>query len=377
MKIAIISLPLSYNYGGYLQCFALMETLRKMGHEVFFLQRENGVTQSFFKLLTDNIKSGLERFGLGEIVYFLEIKTNMGLYYKTKNFRAFVKKYIGNISPILKDTEYTKKYCEKKGIEAYITGSDQIWRGKYSRSVNDAFLGFAPYWALKFSYAPSFGTNEWEFTKEQTVFIEHQLNSFKAVSVREMDGVKLLENNIRLDKNPQIVLDPTMLLSKDRYLEISKNEPLRNGVLTYILNADDKKKLFIETFCYEQGMEHYSVINPLTNTNQIAGGQGFSIEQWLAGFRDAEFVMTDSFHAVVFSIIYNKPFWVFENTERGNSRIYSLLSMFGCEDRFILKNDDYNKIDWMHPIDWTKINETKDMMVNKSVEFLKMALNND
>ena len=202
MRIAIISLPLSYNYGGYLQCYALMETLRLMGHDVFYLQRENGRNPSKIKRIVDSTKGLLEYTGLGELVYFFEKKTNTGIFYKTRNFRLFVQKYIKSISPVLRTTQQVKEYCLKQEIDAYITGSDQIWRGEYQRSVNDAFLGFAPVNALKIAYAPSLGTSVWEFSEQDTLLIEKLLNTFHAISVREQDGADLLKEHLKLNIDP-------------------------------------------------------------------------------------------------------------------------------------------------------------------------------
>ena len=376
MRIAIISLPLSYNYGGYLQCYALMEILRELGHEVYYLQREKG-KQSSLKKIIDSFKSICEHIGLENIIYTFEKQTNSGLFYKTKYFRLFTRKYIKTISPVLRSTKDIQNYCKKHDIQAYITGSDQIWRGSYSRSINDAFLGFAPKDSIKIAYAPSFGSDNWEFTEEQTDFIENQLNTFKAISVREKDGIKLLEKNIKLNITPIVVLEPTLLLSKEHYLNITKQVPYRKGVLTYILNNNEKKAHIINEFCKKRNLQSYSVINPKTNSNTIKGAQGYPIEDWIAGFRDANFVMTDSFHAIVFSIIFNKPFWVFENEARGNSRLKNILQLFECNDRFISTQEDLNTIEWERPIDWNKINYIKDIQTKKSLDFLKNALYND
>ena len=92
MKIAIISLPLSYNYGGYLQCYALMETLRNMGHEPYYLQREKALPLPVSKRIVDKVKQLMEYVGLKSLLYFFEKRTNSGLFYKTKNFRDFTKR---------------------------------------------------------------------------------------------------------------------------------------------------------------------------------------------------------------------------------------------------------------------------------------------
>lgn len=374
MRIAIISLPLSYNYGGYLQCYALMETLREMGHQVYFLQRENTPTPSVVKTLLDGIKRIMEMCGLKCLVYAFEKKTNSGLFYKTRNFREFTRLYIKTCSPVLRTTEQVRDFCKSHHINAYITGSDQIWRGKYSRSVNDSFLGFASRTALKIAYAPSFGSDKWEYNAEQTDFINNQLKTFSAISVREASGIKLLQDNVCLSCTPKLVLDPTFLLNKEHYEKIAQCEARRYGVLTYILNNDAIKQNMITSFCTDLNLQSYSVINPNTNSTTVRGGQGYKVEQWIAGFRDASYVITDSFHATVFSIIFNKPFWVFENESRGNSRLLNILQMFGCEGRLVSFDMNLESVDWTTPVDWERVNKKKDCLIKESLSFLRKAL---
>ena len=278
---------------------------------------------------------------------------------------------------MLRNTEDVLHYCKKHRIEAYITGSDQIWRKQYSRSIFDAFLGFAPMEAIKIAYAPSFGTNQWDFNEEETQFIQQQLNTFRAISVREKDGIRLLDENVKLRLTPQYVLDPTFLLPKEHYLEMAQDVPQRSGVLTYVLNSNEKKEKAIKNFCERNRLDAYSVINPKTNTDCIADGQGYPVEHWLAGFRDASYVMTDSFHATVFSIIFNKPFWVFENAARGNSRLLDVLRTFGCEERLVEEDADWEQCDWTQDLNWEKINEIKNALIHDSLIFLKEALGNN
>lgn len=377
MKVAIISLPLLYNYGGYLQCYALMETVRVLGHEVVFIQREKGEHDSFKKRSVNIIKTAFENIGLGQLVYLVEKMTNTGLYYKTKNFRAFKKKYIKDVSPYFSSSDAISSFCSKKNYNAYITGSDQIWRKYYTRSINDAFLGFAPENSIKIAYAPSFGTNEWEFDPEETNFIEKQLATFMAISVRENEGVNLLNGHVKLKTKVFHVLDPTFLISINKYLEIAKASKRRKGILSYLLNNDSFKSLILDKVCSYYNEAKFSVINPLTNTSKIAGAQGYPIEDWIAGFRDATCIVTDSFHATVFSIIFNKPFWVIENKQRGNSRLLDILELFECNDRFITSDTDIEYFDFGKSVKWDKINNIKEQMKTKSMNFLVNALKND
>lgn len=165
-KIAIISLPLMYNYGGFLQAYALMETLRQMNYDVTFLQRENYKKKSLIKVLIFKIKTLIEKIGLGKFVYIIEKQTNSGLFYKTLPFRKFIKLYIKKQSPAIQSTTDLIAYCKKEAFDIYIAGSDQIWRKEFTPSIEDAFLNFvAQTEGIKISYAASLGTDKWTFSK--------------------------------------------------------------------------------------------------------------------------------------------------------------------------------------------------------------------
>lgn len=374
-KVGIISLPLMYNYGGFLQSYALMEFLRIKGFLPILLIRGHNQNLSIFKLTINIFKNILERMGAGGLVYFIEKKTNSGLYFKTKNFRQFKKLYIRDLSPNFTDSEKLKKYCQQQKFDYYITGSDQIWRKAYMPSLEDAFLNFAPKDAIKLAYAPSFGTDRWDFDKMETEFIEKALNSFKAVSVREKDGINMLINHVRLTISPRYVLDPTFLLPVEHYIDLSDKQCIRDGTLLYMLSLDDKKSEFIRYFSETYCQQLYTVINPETNcNNSIKDGQGYPVEQWLAGFRDASYVLTDSFHAIVFSIIFQKPFWVFENPQRGNSRLNNILDTFELRGRLIKIDTDWSSINWQADIAWDKINIKKQELLNESVNYLISVL---
>lgn len=376
-KVAIISLPLMYNYGGFLQAYALMETLRRMGYDVTFLQRERNARKSGIKKMIDRSKAIIEKIGLGNLVYTIEKQTNSGLFYKTLPFRQFVKSYIKKQSPILRSTDELIAYCKKEAFNIYITGSDQIWRKDFAPSVEDAFLNFTTVLGkhTKISYAASLGTDEWTFSKTESKIIEKSLNDFRAISVREEKGKQLLKENLHIKKEINTVLDPTFLLTCEDYIKIADSNLHRKGILTYILNMDNNKSLLLQDIKTHTGCSSFSVINPETNkSSNIKTSQGYPVEQWLSGFRDADYVFTDSFHATVFSIIFNRPFWVLENAMRGNSRLTNILEIFELTDRFLPSTTKLSEIDWKRPINWEKVNLIKVQRIADSKMFLKNAI---
>ena len=250
-------------------------------------------------------------------------------------------------------------------FDVLIVGSDQIWRPVYILNIDEAYLGFAKDWDVRrIAYAASFGVADWsEYSDEQTVVCRNLAQKFDVVSVREDSGGGLCRNYLGVDAVH--VLDPTMLVDIKHYIRhinsCKKRYPKRM-CLAYILDeADDKLNVFNNIVEYRDFKiclwKNVSIKNP-------------TVEEWLKGFHDAEFVFTDSFHGCVFSIIFNKPFWVIGNKERGNARFDSLLKQFNLESRRI-DVSEINDINLTEPVDWVKVNSIKKEWQTKSVKFIK------
>ena len=336
MKIGILTLPLHTNYGGILQAYALQTVLERMGHEVFIIEKKQlplslplyKMPYSYGKRIAKNILG--HKFPI-----FYEQECNRERPIIRQHTDRFIRKYIHlkqykNFSDI-KESEY----------DAIVVGSDQVWRPKYfgSNQIEQAYLKFTKDWNIKrIAYAASFGTDEWEYTPEQTEECKKLIQEFDAVSVREDSGVDLCKKHFNI--NALHVLDPTMLLDKEDYIKLftNANVPKSKGnLLYYILDTTKEKKLLIEQIANEKKLIPFNVKAQSNNINSpISERIQPSVEQWLRGFYDAEFVVTDSFHACVFSILFNKPFIAFGNENRGISRFQSLLTSFRLNDNLLI-----------------------------------------
>ena len=242
--------------------------------------------------------------------------------------------------------------------------------------IENAYLEFAKEWRIKrIAYAASFGTEEWEYTEKQTKSCATQLKKFNAVSVRESSAVQLCNDNFGV--KAEHVLDPTMLLSKEDYIKLFKdyNAAQSDGNLfCYILDEGEEKKSIVDCVVKEKGLQPFYVNSryedldaPLEERIQQP------IEKWLRAFYDAEFVITDSFHACVFSIIFNKPFIVYGNKERGMARFESLLTLFELEDRLVYSTCEVKKV-LQTPINWERVNSIHKQIKEKSLSFLRKSL---
>ena len=211
-----------------------------------------------------------------------------------------------------------------RDIDAFVVGSDQVWRPKYAPNLGDVFLGFVKTSGVRrISYAASFGVDHWEFSPKQTKFCSALAKRFNAVSVREESGVKICKENLGVDAT--WVLDPTLLLDKEDYAEICKDVPVETKQIlaAYVLNIDDSILGLCKSIAKEKGLE-LKVFSADTKAK-------ISVPEWLAMFRDASYVVTDSFHGTAFSIIFGKEFKCLYNESRGSARFESLLNLYNSE----------------------------------------------
>ena len=337
MKIGILTLPLHTNYGGILQAYALQTVLERMGHEVKVINRNTDYKLPLWKTPLVYSKRIIKNILGYKIPLFYEQKLIKEQPIIRQNTDRFIQRYIHTLNV----DNYTDLKAED--FDAVVVGSDQVWRPKYFGKIEDAYLQFAKDWNIKrIAYAASFGTDEWEYTENQTEICKDLIKKFDAVSVREDSGKDLCKKY--LDVDAEHLLDPTMLLEKEDYIRIFANSgtPQSLGTLMcYILDETPEKQSLINKISREKDLIPFRVNSKVENYKApLADRIQPPVEQWIRGFYDAEFVVTDSFHACVFSILFNKPFVAIANGNRGTSRFISLLKTFGLEDRLIYSDKE-------------------------------------
>lgn len=368
MKIGIITQPLLNNYGGLLQNYALQQVLRQLGHgSVTLNQIPVPWTPLRIKVLS-NIKTLLLKIlGNGNKRKF-SWQQKKQANYRTKHTVFFTCKYINKTHVFSKTSEF-RNYVVKNKIDALVVGSDQVWRPKYNHNIFWSFFNFAEKLRVKrISYAASFGVDFWEYSCEQTQECKRLVKLFDGVSVREKSAVNLCQKY--LECKSEFVLDPTMLLEKEDYIHLVENEkePMCNGELfTYILDASTQKLEYIERIAKRLSLKTFSCM-PASAEDIYP-----PVTQWIRSFMDAKFVVCDSFHGAVFSIIFNKPFIVIGNKERGMSRFNSLLETFKLESRMLIAPDAIDSI-LMFDIDWNEVNRIRQEYKETSFRFLVNAL---
>lgn len=364
MKIGIVTMPLCANYGGTLQNWALQQVLIRMGHEPITLRfpvMYQGM--SSWHYWTKVFPMQALRFVAHKFIGGkYEMPLTIGPWKESvRGMERFVDEHI-NVTEYLPNLSMDD--VRRYGVEALIVGSDQIWRPVMYDAVKYYFLGFTgDSDILRVAYAPSVALDKWPYKEEVTVKLRELIKKFSAVSVREESSVQLVKEN--LDVDAQWVLDPTMLLKKENYIEVCKNEPESNEplVFAYILDMTDEKRQMAENTAKTLGCGvRYLSADKVKKED--------TIEKWLANFRDAKYVITDSYHGTVFSLIFQKQFYTFYNTYRGNARMDSLKKISGLEDRFITKPVE----SLGREIDYADVEERVEKMRVGSVEYLAGAL---
>ena len=318
---------------------------------------------------------------LGFIYKTLKIKGYLTKYKREKqrDFDVFRKKN-------LKFSEYY--YSSLKDIQenypqadAYITGSDQVWAYLLDKEYNTIFfLNFGNERIKRIAYAPSFGM---ECYPEGLVpELKKALSRFDALSAREISGVKICKD---AGYEATHVLDPTILIPTSEYQTlIPQNKVKTPYIYIYSVNINDSKQLQWNALQRFASSHHLKTIATTASgyfpAAEIFAGAEYeysSIPQWLSNIKDAEMVITTSFHGVVFSILFHTNFVYFPiegKFGRGNGRVSSLLEMVGLSNRIYspkVSFDDYYRTD----IEWTRIEKIIDAERIKSLDFLKRGLN--
>ena len=311
MRIGIITQPLYANYGGVLQNWALQHILIKLGHEPITIDYLPTLTIKSFLIYT--IKTLILWFFPSRRREFVQRR-----YMRKPLFESFISQRILKTDICY---EYSRDIIKKYKLEALIVGSDQVWRPMYNDCLYDMFLQFAKdFKGKKIAYAASFGVDNWEFSDEQTRICSSLIKHFDAISVRESSGINLCKEYLNADSVN--VLDPTLLVDKDDYIQLCVDIPVvkERYLAAYVLDSSvevdgiiaeeaDKRELIVRRYSADAKAE-------------------LTVEEWISIFRDSSFVVTDSFHGTVFSILFEKPFRCVANKDRGNARFEDLLEKY-------------------------------------------------
>ena len=357
-NIGIITFHFAYNFGSNLQAYALKFLLENKGYNVKIINFIYEKDFKQYKLFRVNSYLKRPRSFIIDILCYNRNKI------RKNNFELFAKKYF-NLTQ--------KKYYNYKDMkelnnefDIFICGSDQIWNLDCTQGVEPAyFLKFANKDKLKIAYAPSLA--HVKFTKNYDADLKNAIKDLDYISVREESTLPLIQP--LTEKKVNVVLDPTLLLDqKDYELIISQNENMSEYIFVYMLEYSVELVKYCNEFSSKKGIKVIYIAN--NKFSGIKGKNAFGIgpDKFLKYIKEAKYVITNSFHATVFSIIFNKKFVTF-TTKRSSSRMVDLLDNLGIPERIYNENFNIDK-----DIDYDMVQKKLIDMRKTSLEYLSKAL---
>ena len=344
-------------YGGALQCYALQRVLRSLGHDVKVVNREWGC-----------FKPASQKVGIKVL------KQKINRIITTDPFKKFYAKNFNFTFPIRSELDLqhigTKEY-----FDVVIVGSDQPWNPQCIKTMGYYFyLDWLAPNVRKYAYAVSYGKDNFPATDSEIGHIRHLLQAYSAISVREKSGIEI---SMRLfGINTIQCLDPTLLLTKEDYDDIIVDRrTTREYVCEFFLDwTPEKHNLVIEISSFE----NLAIIdnNPPMPANWFKRRlfRKRSISEWLRNIRDAKYVITDSFHGTVFSILFHKKFISINNKKRGTARFESLLSATNLMHHLIDENEldnPFTNVILKEEINYNMVDSIINNMRMKSLSFIK------
>lgn len=321
------------NYGGIMTSFALDKIIQSLGYTTIIINNDGKIKNQFV--------------------------TNF-----TKRHLKITKENLFN----LPSRNILNSYSE-----TVIVGSDCNWSPFFHYDSDLFLLSWVDESSKKVSYAPSFGmetfmNHKYRFDKNLVLKYKYFLDKFDRISVREHSGIKILENTFNI--NGTQVLDPVFLLNKEFYYE--------NLIKPFNIFNDEKD--YIGSYLFNLNDREMDIINQIAKKNCVSiKSYGLDvtseIEEWLSLINNSKLFITNSFHGMCFAIIFNKDFICLGNKKIGNTRMLSLLKIFGLENRLVANIHSLeNRPDLFEPIDWERVNSILAIEKERSLKWLKDAL---
>lgn len=350
-----------YNYGASLQEYALLEFLNNHGAQASVLHYKPPYLSQHFKLWS--LSPRFDKPFLKQLYLLAKLPSRLVALKKKKAFDKFHEKYIPTDEKLYRNNEELKNDIPKGDI--FICGSDQIWNSFFENGKDPAFyLNFVPDDKLKISYAASFAIDELEESVKPLV--RDNVESMHAVSVRETSGLLILED-LGIENAVQ-VLDPVFLLERSHWNKFIF--PIKEDyIFIYDFDSNPLIRQIALQLKKEKGWKIYSL-----NQNIDYADKNFWLEgpeRFLSLVSQSKINLTNSFHSLAFSLIFQQQFVVVNRTDKINTRMRDLLSLVSLESYLITDIKEFNSL---KPIDFSKIKQVQESLRLKSIDFLLKAI---
>ncbi|RBP03153.1 polysaccharide pyruvyl transferase family protein [Rossellomorea aquimaris] len=366
MKVLTITCHDVYNHGASLQAYSLMKYLQKCGHDVKIIDYKPDYLSNHYNLLSiDN--QNWEKNMLTKLLYLLlKFPLRLRELQRKKAFDRFKSRYLHLTNFRYKsNSELREKLPE---ADAFICGSDQIWNSLHQNGRDPAFyLDFVPNDKIKASYAASFAINEIDDKYKE--FVKEKIVSLDRIGVREKSGIEILKRlNI---KNGVNVVDPTLLLPKEEWNNLAQKKYKEDYILVYDFDNSSLIRDLAMEIAEKKGCKIYTV-----NTGKVDYANKYfkfvGPDTFLSLVRDSKFIISNSFHAAVFSVIFEKNFIIVNRKEAINTRMKDFLEDLNLEDRLVIDSNSFKYL--LNDINYDERKKILDKKVNISKKYLEEAL---
>ena len=352
LRVCGITYDHTVNYGSCLQAYALQEAVRNT-------KLPNGEKCSYGLIPIRTFKDWPAPMSLARVFLFPMIA-----FHRTQ-FSSFEKKHL-NFVPVksIKDLPELNM-----NADAFVCGSDVIWNPDLNYGLDAFYLDFAR--KYKFSYAASFGKSE--VSNQVIEQTKKHIQSFNSISVREEAGLNILRKCT--EKPIKVVCDPVILIDNSKWESLlAQNTHQERFIFVYITHISSSFKMFLDQLSSTTGLKIvYAAYGPKQALKQ-GMLQVQTPEKWLHLLHDAEYVVTNSFHATAFSVLFHKKFFTVVKGDKAkgiNVRMNDFLNTIGLPDRIF--SDIPEQLD-LSEIDYAPVDEKIEEMRTESLQFLQKNL---
>lgn len=359
MRIGFVTTHRYQNFGTFLQCFALQKILQELGHDVEIIDYRR---EEFEQSTLNKARIVIGDFRRHPMDYIRNISAWFLLCKRKSLFYKFAKENFRVSRQFWKTNDDLK--ANPPQYDLYLSGSDQIWNPAICGFIEPYFLTFAPKGSLKASYASSIGLSHLSTTEIEQLKV--MLTTYQYLSCREKIGCKLLADCGYTEVKH--VLDPTLLIDKSIWETMSSKSTIQNKDynLCYFLAETPEKRTKAHELLSDEKIENLTVDFRYSKDAILAAGP----YEFLSLIRNAKTIVTDSFHGMIFCVLFGKDFFVFprhKETDHNhqNSRIIDMLDTIGLKNRWYPPSKDN-----ISPIDYTIVDNKIKTLKQYSIEYL-------
>lgn len=353
-KVAILGMWYAHNYGAVMTSYALYSLLSDMGYSPAFVDHTGHESIPDYCRSTRTV------------------------------FRQFIEgKGLATTKTLSNEEDFLSLNEE---FSTFLVGSDQLWRHRYTWPLKMFyFLDFVYPRKRRIAFGTSIGTSPCVAPQEFRDEASALLTLFTGISSREREGCDVLRKQYNAEAH--FVLDPVFLCKKEHYIRCSKDctRPLPDGdyVLSYFMDPSRKLKELVDSIAEMENASKVIMLDvgAFEQKKRIMGSEdvidNLTPDEWIRYIMNCKHFITDSFHGLCFALIFNKPFTVVANKQRGYSRFTSLLEEVHMREYLLEDADDWDRVRELPPINWSVVNNVIRMLQEQSVEWLSSMLKKD